>query len=174
MAQNEEKIVSRVDPMFTYIEHDGGYVLNVPKNDDIVVLAMRKTDWETLVCTYNDKMITNSKTRKGAKEGKVPNPSLNGFNFIINNNQSAKMMQNAESVKKLYVSQEEYWTRITTPSTRNKGNISPPQPGKLAVVQPPNLLANLNPVPGHQNGTNLLLPAGGMLPYYSPSDSSES
>lgn len=173
MSQNDEKIVSHVDPMFTYIEHAQGYVLNVPLTDDIVVLAMRRTDYETLICTYNDKMITNSKTRKGAKEGKIPNPSINGFGFIINNNQAKRLMQNIDSVKKIYVSDQDYYTRINTPSSRSKGNISPVQAGKLTPVKAPTLLANLQPIAGAPMSNPILLPSSTPLLYMSPSETSE-
>ena len=159
MSQNEEQIVSHVDPSFKYIEHPGGFIMEVPKSDEIVVLGMLKSHYETLIRTYNDKMITNSKTRKGAKDGKIPNPTINGFNFIINNAQSAKMMQNPESVKNLYVSDQDYFNRIITPSSRSKGSISPVQAGKLTA--PVSLLSNFNPIVGiPMVGNPLVFPPG--------------
>jgi hypothetical protein len=104
MSQNDKEIVSHVDPVFKYVEHQGGYVLGCPQTDEVVVLAMKRADYETLIRVYNDKMITNSKTRKGAKEGKVANPTINGFHFIINNGQASRFMRDPGISKNLYVS----------------------------------------------------------------------
>jgi hypothetical protein len=136
MSQDTQ-IVSHVDPIFRYFESNDGYILSCPKTDEVVVLAMKRSDYETLIRVYNDKMITNTKTRKGAKEGKVANPTINGFHFIINNSQASRFMRDPGVAKNLYVSNEDFFTRINAPSVRSKGNIAPVQPGNLTAPPQP-------------------------------------